>query len=53
MGTYLAPLVSLLAGGALGTATLMGLISSQTAAPSQSPANAEAPQFDYGNTATQ
>lgn len=50
MNNYLAPIISVVTGGALATASVMGLISSQTAAPSKSPANAEAPAFDYGTT---
>ncbi|MCD6640035.1 MAG: hypothetical protein LT071_08995 [Nocardioides sp.] len=50
MNNFLAPIVSVLAGGALASAGLVGLISSQTSAPEQSPANAEAPAWDYGAT---
>lgn len=50
MNTYLGPIVSVIAGGALAAASVMGVISSQTSAPSKSPANAEAPAFDYGTT---
>ena len=35
--------------GAIGAATLVGLINSQTAAPSESPANVEAVAIDYGS----
>jgi hypothetical protein len=48
MGNVVAPVLSLFVGGALATATLMGLVSSQTSAPDRSPANAEAPVIDYG-----
>lgn len=48
--TFVGPIVSLIAGGALAAASVMGFISSQTSAPSKSPANAEAPAFDYGTT---
>ncbi len=44
------PIASVVAGAALAAVSVFGLISSQTAAPSQSPANAEAPAFDYGTT---
>ena len=49
--TLVGPIVSVLAGAALAAVSVFGLISSQTAAPSKSPANAEAPAFDYGTTA--
>lgn len=45
------PIASLLAGGVLAAVSVFGLISSQTSPPSKSPANAEAPAFDYGTTA--
>ena len=48
MGSIVAPVLSLFVGGALATATLMGLVSSQTSAPENSPADAEAPVIDYG-----
>lgn len=47
---FIGPIVSILAGGLLASVSVFGLISSQTAAPSKSPANAEAPAFDYGVT---
>jgi hypothetical protein len=49
MGSIVAPVLSLFVGGALATATLMGLVSSQTSAPENSPADAEAPVIDYGS----
>jgi len=51
VNNLIAPIVSIIAGGALGTATIMGLISAQTSTPAKSPANAEAPVWDYGTTA--
>ncbi|HXH79149.1 DUF2613 family protein [Nocardioides sp.] len=45
------PIASVLAGGVLAAVSVFGLISSQTAPPSTSPAIAEAPEFDYGTTA--
>lgn len=45
------PIASVFAGGVLAAVSVFGLISSQTGAPSKSPANAEAPAFDYGTTA--
>lgn len=47
---FIGPIVSLVAGGLLASVSVFGLISSQTSAPSKSPANAEAPVFDYGTT---
>lgn len=47
---FVGPIVSLLAGGVLASVSVFGLISSQTSAPSKSPANAEAIDFDYGTT---
>lgn len=47
---FIAPIVSIVAGGLLASVSVFGLISSQTSAPSKSPANAEAPAFDYGTT---
>jgi hypothetical protein len=50
MGSVVAPIVSILAGAVLGVTTLMGVISSQTAAPERSPGNAEVPTLEYGTT---
>lgn len=47
---FIGPIASLVAGGMLAAVSVFGLISSQTSAPSKSPANAEAPVFDYGTT---
>lgn len=52
MGSVVAPIVSILAGAILGVTTIMGIISSQTGAPDQSPGNAEVPALEYG-TVTQ
>lgn len=51
MSSFIAPIVSILAGGAIATATVVGVISSQTAEPDTSPANVEAPFIDYGTSA--
>jgi hypothetical protein len=40
---------SIAVGVAIGAATLVGLINSQTAAPSESPANVETVAIDYGS----
>lgn len=43
---------SVVAGGALATATLMGVVTSQTSAPDKSPADVSKPAIiDYGSTA--
>ena len=41
---------ALVVGGAVGTATLVGVVNSQTGAPSKSPANVEQPIIEYGST---
>lgn len=48
--SLITPIISVATGVGLGTASLMGFISTQTDGPSKSPANAEAPTFDYGVT---
>lgn len=50
MGSIVAPVVSCLVGGGLAIATLMGVITSQTSAPDQSPGTIESPEFNYGTT---
>lgn len=50
MGSVVAPIVSILAGAVLGVTTLMGVVSSQTAAPERSPGDAEVPTLEYGTT---
>lgn len=41
---------ALVVGGAVGTATIVGVVNSQTSPPSQSPANVEQPAIEYGAT---
>jgi hypothetical protein len=41
--------VTVLVGGAVGAATLVSLVNSQTAPPSESPASVEAVVIDYGS----
>ena len=41
---------ALVVGGAVGTATIVGVVNSQTNPPSQSPANVEQPAIEYGTT---
>jgi hypothetical protein len=42
-------LATIIVGGALGAASIFGLVSSQTGAPSESPTSVEAPVIDYGS----
>lgn len=52
MGSILAALGSLVIGGAVATATVVGVVQSQTAAPEQSPVSVNAPVEDlvaYGS----
>lgn len=48
MGSLAAPIASIVAGGVLGVSTIMGVVSSQTAPPENSPGNAEVPTLEYG-----
>ena len=50
MGSAVAPIVSILAGAVLGVTTIMGLVSSQTAAPENSPGDAQVPSLEYATT---
>lgn len=50
MNSFVAPIVSIVAGAILGVSTIMGVVSSQTAAPENSPGNAEVPTLEYGTT---
>jgi hypothetical protein len=40
---------SVVVGGAVGAATLVGVVNSQTSPPSKSPASVESPQITYGD----
>ena len=42
-------LATIIVGGAVGAATLVAVVNSQTGAPSESPTNVEAPVIDYGS----
>jgi hypothetical protein len=42
-------LTSIIVGGAVGAASLVAVVNSQTGAPSESPASVEAPVIDYGS----
>lgn len=48
MQTILIGFVSLLVGGGLAGAAIVGLVDSQTSPPSESPANVNSPVLDYG-----
>jgi hypothetical protein len=50
MGSAVAPIVSIRAGAVLGITTIMGVVSSQTAAPENSPGNAKVPTLEYGTS---
>jgi hypothetical protein len=41
-------IATILVGGAVGAASVVGLVNSQTSAPGESPANVEQPVIDYG-----
>jgi hypothetical protein len=49
VGTILSTIAAMLVGGAVATFTVLGVVDSQTAAPDKSPANVNAPAFDYGS----
>ena len=41
-------IATMVVGGAVGAASIVGIVSSQTAAPSKSPTNIEQPEIQYG-----
>jgi hypothetical protein len=45
----LSTFAAMFVGGAIAAGSMYGLISSQTAAPADSPTNVNAPDFDYGS----
>jgi hypothetical protein len=47
---FLVSLLSVVVGGTLAGATVVGLVKSQTDPPEQSPANVSNPQIEYGST---
>jgi hypothetical protein len=49
MGTILTTIGALVLGGVVATATVVGVVSSQTAAPDKSPSNVNAPVIEYGS----
>jgi hypothetical protein len=48
--TILSTIGALVVGGAVASATVFGLVSSQTADPSQSPVSVTNPEIEYGST---
>lgn len=50
MGTILSTFGSLLIGGIVATATIFGVVSSQTAPQGGSPVNVNQPVIEYGST---
>jgi hypothetical protein len=46
---FVSILATIIVGGAVGAATIVGLVNSETGAPSESPASVEAPVIDYGS----
>ena len=50
MQAFLIGVVSVVVGGGLAGATLVGLVDSQTAGPDKSPADVSNPTVSYGNT---
>lgn len=50
VGTIASIIASVLLGGVIATATVVGVINSQTGASGESPANVSQPVIDYGST---
>lgn len=48
MRTVIGTIASVIVGGIVATATIFGVVSSQTSPSDQSPANVNAPVVDYG-----
>lgn len=49
MGTILTTIGALVLGGVVAAATVVGVVSSQTAGPDKSPTNVNAPVIEYGS----
>jgi hypothetical protein len=47
--TILSTIGALFVGGAVASATVFGLVSSQTSAPSKSPVSVTSPEIEYGS----
>jgi hypothetical protein len=45
----LSTFAAIIVGGGIAAGSMYGLVSSQTSAPEDSPANVNAPAFDYGS----
>ena len=50
VGSIVGVIASLFVGGAVATATIVGVISSQTSPQGESPANVSQPVVEYGST---
>ncbi len=50
VGTIVGTVASLIIGAAVASVTVFGVVSSQTNAPADSPANVNQPVIDYGST---
>jgi hypothetical protein len=50
VGSIVGIVASLFVGGAVATATIVGVISAQTSPPGESPANVSQPVVEYGST---
>jgi hypothetical protein len=49
MGTILGTIIAAVVGGTVAAVTVVGLVSSQTAAPDESPASVNSPVINYGS----
>lgn len=49
MGSILTTVGALFLGGVVATATVVGVVSSQTAEPNKSPASVNSPAIEYGS----
>jgi hypothetical protein len=49
VGTILGTVAAMIAGGAVATVTIVGVVQSQTSAPDSSPVSVNAPAIDYGS----
>lgn len=49
MGSIVGTIASIVIGAALATGTIVGVVSSQTSASGDSPANVEKPEIQYGS----
>ena len=49
LGSVFATVAAVIAGGAVATVTVLGVVSTQTSAPDKSPVSVNAPAIDYGS----